>query len=302
MNRLDGIVLLACEILWAATTAFGAPAHAVPLKVMSFNIRGDFDLEQASNSSEAWNSLSENHRRDLVIKTIRDFDPDLFGVQEAFRHQLVDLKKGLAAYEFSGVGRDDGKQAGEHSAIFYRAARFQLVKQGTFWLSNSPNDPGSVFPGAGYVRIASWVVLSDGRASGKELFVLNTHWDNVSEAARLHAARLIRREIKTLAGGRPILAMGDMNDTEDSAPLETLLGTEAEGLPLHDSFRAAVPQRGKDEATYHGFGGAPAGARIDFILHSRDFKTSDAAILRTNFDGRYPSDHFPVTAVLEFTK
>jgi endonuclease/exonuclease/phosphatase family metal-dependent hydrolase len=282
----------------AATVAFNAPIDAAPLKVMSFNIRGDFDLEAATNSSEAWNSLSENHRRDLVIRSISGFNPDVLGVQEAFQHQLVDLEKGLPGYEFSGVGRDDGEKAGEHSAIFYRTDRFRRAKEGTFWLSNSPDRPGSVFPGAACVRIASWVILADNRSGGKEFLVLNTHWDHVSAPARQHAAILIRRQIKTLAGGRSILVTGDMNDTEDSVPLETLLGTEAKGLSLYDSFREVVPQRGKDEATYHGFSGEPAGSRIDYILHSRDFKAKDVAILHANFDGRYPSDHFPVTAVL----
>ena len=300
MIHLGGAVLRSSAMLLAAATvAFDRPIDAATLKVMSFNIRGDFDLEVATNSSEAWNSLSENHRRDLVIRSISNFNPDVLGVQEAFRNQLVDLEKGLPGYEFSGVGRDDGKKAGEHCAIFYRADRFRCANEGTFWLSNSPGKPGSVFPGAACVRIASWVILADNRSGGKEFLVLNTHWDHVCAPARQHAAILIQRQIKTLAGGRPILVMGDMNDSEDSLSLKAMLGTEAEGLPLHDSFREVIPQRGKDEATYHGFSGKPAGSRIDFILLTRDFKAIDAAILHMNFDGRYASDHFPVTAVLE---
>lgn len=283
----------------ASTIALQLPIQAASLKVMSFNIRGDFDLEQATNSSEAWNALSQEHRRDLVVRTIAEFNPDLFGVQEAFQHQLVDLKHGLPGYAFSGLGRDDGKEAGEHSAIFYRVARFELVKEGSFWLSNAPDEPGSRFSGAGYVRIASWVILADKQTDGKKYFVLNTHFDNESSAAREYGATLIRQKLNSLAEGLPTLVMGDLNDVEDGVPLKTLVGSATDDMSLDDSFREVVPQRGKDEATYQGFTGATAGSRIDFILHSRDFKASAAAIVHTNFSGRYPSDHFPVTAVLE---
>jgi endonuclease/exonuclease/phosphatase family metal-dependent hydrolase len=286
-------------VVSASTIALQLPIQAASLKVMSFNIRGDFDLEQATNSSEAWNALSQEHRRDLVVRTIAEFSPDLFGVQEAFQHQLVDLKHGLSGYAFSGLGRDDGKEAGEHSAIFYRVARFELVKEGSFWLSNAPDEPGSRFPGAGYVRIASWVILADNQAGGKKYFVLNTHFDNESAAAREYGAKLIRQELNTLAEGLPTLVMGDLNDVEDSVPLKTLHGSANDDRPLYDSFREILPQRGKDEATYQGFTGATAGSRIDFILHSPDFKVSEASIVHTNFSGRYPSDHFPVTAEFE---
>ena len=282
----------------AAVDALRVSIEAASLIVMSFNIRGDFDLEQATNSSEAWNALSQEHRRDLVVRTIDAFGPDVFGVQEAFQHQLVDLKQGLSGYAFSGLGRDDGKEAGEHSAIFYRVGRFERVNEGTFWLSNSPDVPGSVFPGAGYVRIASWVILADNQAGGKKYFVLNTHFDNVSGEARAHAAQLIRQKLAALAQGLPTIVMGDMNEGEDSVPLKTLLGTAAD-VPLFDSFREVVPQPGKDEATFHNFSGDTAGSRIDFVLHSHDFKATGASIVHTNFGGRYPSDHFPVTAVLE---
>lgn len=283
----------------ASVDALGVPIQAASLKVMSFNIRGDYDLEKATDSSEAWNALTQEHRRDLVIRTIENVNPDLFGVQEAFRHQLVDIQQGLPGYAFSGLGRDDGKEAGEHSEIFFRMDRFELVKEGSFWLSNSPDEAGSVFPGAGYVRIASWVVLIDKQAGGKKYFVLNTHFDNVSEAARQFGATLIRQRLKALAQGLPIIVMGDLNDVEDSGPLKTLLGTKTDEVPLFDSFREVVPARGKDEATYQGFAGGTAGSRIDFILHSRDFKASGASIVHTDFGGRYPSDHFPVTAELQ---
>lgn len=282
-----------------ALVALCMPAWAAPLKVMSFNIRGDFDLEEASNSPEAWNSLSNMHRRDLVAKTIDDARPDVLGVQEAFRHQLFDLEKSLTGYAYYGVGRDDGQAAGEHSAILYRADRFRRVNQGTFWLSDSPDEAGSKHPDAACTRIASWVILAEREADEQEYFVLNTHWDHVSDAARLHAVKVIRSRLAKVAAGRPAVVMGDMNAREDDAAITTLLGQDDfAGLQLLDSFRERVPRRGKEEATFHNFAGNPTGSRIDYILHSPDLRATEAAIVRRKFDDRFPSDHFPVTATL----
>lgn len=282
--------------------AIAAEAYAEPLRVMSFNIRGDFDQEQATDGPEAWNALTKQHRRDLVTTTIREFRPDILGVQEAFAHQLKDLEEGLADYDFYGVGRDDGKLAGESCAIFYRNDRFRLVKEGTFWLSESPDEVGSIYPGAGCVRIASWVILADQQNNDREVMALNTHWDHISQQAHDESAKVIRERIESLAGGRPVVVMGDLNDGEDSGAVKALISSYSSSLPLTDSYRAVVPERSPQEATYHSFGGSQAGSRIDFILVSRDFTVNEAAIDHRHFDGRYPSDHFPVTAVLELAE
>jgi endonuclease/exonuclease/phosphatase family metal-dependent hydrolase len=292
---------------WSTLAAFvcavmASTVAAEPLRVMSFNIRGDFDLEQATDGPEAWNALTKEHRRDLVATTIREFKPDILGVQEAFVHQLKDLETGLGDYKFYGVGRDDGKLAGETCAIFYRKDRFLCVKDGTFWLSETPDKPGSLFPGTDYVRIASWALVADHKNDDREFLVINTHWDHISQAAREHGAKLIRERIASLAGGRPVQVMGDLNDSEDSASVKALIAADSTSLPLIDSYRAAVPSRAPLEATYHGFEGSQAGSRIDFILPSRDFEVNEAAIDHRIFDRRYPSDHFPVTAVLEFAE
>jgi endonuclease/exonuclease/phosphatase family metal-dependent hydrolase len=276
-----------------------AAQSAEPLRVMSFNIRGDFDLEKATDSSEAWNSLSNAHRRDMVTKTIAEFRPDLLGVQEAYTHQLVDMQKALTGYEFYGVGRDDGKQAGEHSAIYFLTERWEPKMQGTFWLSETPDEAGTRHPDAACNRVATWLVLADKTDGGKEYFVLNTHFDHISRAARDFAAALIRERLKVLAVGRPVIVMGDLNAREENNALAILRGDTKADLPLLDSYREVVPQRGVQEATFHNFGGATAGPRIDFILHTGDLRTVEAGIDHTKFGDRYPSDHFPITAVFE---
>lgn len=285
------------------TSLAAASAVAEPLRVMSFNIRGDFDLEKATDGSEAWNAISNEHRRDMVSKTIADFGPDALGVQEAFQHQLADLEQALPGYKFYGVGRDDGKEAGEQCAIFYRTDRFRLLDHGTFWLSETPEEAGTRFPDAACNRVASWVVLADRKSAGREYLVINTHFDHVSQAAQEHGAKLIRERMKGLANGRPIIVMGDLNAREEGKALTALRGDHGMAdEQLIDSYREVVTDRGVQEATFHNFGGTTAGSRIDFILHSGDLRATEATIVHTKFGDRYPSDHFPVTATIDTAK
>jgi endonuclease/exonuclease/phosphatase family metal-dependent hydrolase len=282
-----------------ATLPAAAIGWAEPLRVMSFNIRGDFDLEKATNSSEAWNSLSNVHRRDLVAKTIAEYGPDVLGVQEAFQHQLADLQQVLLDYQFYGVGRDDGKQSGEQCAIYYRTDRFRLLDHGTFWLSETPEEAGTRYPDAACNRVATWMILADEQSNGQEILVINTHFDHVSKAAQEYGAKLIRERLNGLANGRPIIVMGDLNAREEGKALAALRG-DGSGSDelLVDSFREVVPEHGGQEATFHNFGGGTAGQRIDFVLYSGELRATEAAIVHTKFGDRYPSDHFPITATL----
>lgn len=276
--------------------ASGLPSqlHAVtPIKTMSFNIRYD----TSSDGANAWNA-GTIPRRTLAIQVIDDFAPDILGVQEALRNQVNNLDAGLPAFDFYGVGRDNGNQSGEHSSIYYRSDRFVRTNQGTFWLTLTPDRPSS-YPGTCCNRIAGWVVLQDKLDGNREYFVLNTHWDHQVAAANNHSAALIRERIGLLSDGRPMIVMGDLNSTESSTAYRRLVGLEdTGGLQLIDAYREVTPTIGREEATYHGYSGRTLGSRIDFVLHDGSFKTLNAAIVRTNYSGRYPSDHFPVTATL----
>ncbi len=265
---------------------------ATPIKMMSFNIRYD----TSSDGINSWNA-TPNRRRDLALQVIDDFAPDILGVQEALRNQVNDLKAGLPEFDFYGVGRDNGTTAGEHSAIYYRSDRFTRTNQGTFWLTLTPDRP-SAYPGACCNRIASWAVLQDKLDDNREYFVLNTHWDHQVAAANNHSATLIRQRIDLLSEGRPIIVTGDLNSTESSTAYQRLVGVEdPAGLQLTDAYRR-VESIGRDEATFHGYSGRTIGSRIDFVLHDDSFETLDATIVRTSDAGRYPSDHYPVTATL----
>lgn len=287
-------------VVFCALTAPGLAAE-VSLRTMSFNIRYAGTGADLFGTNGWYSPASPaNARSQKVLQTIRSYNPDILGTQEVLGIQLGDLTgqtlaNGLSDYGYYGIGREDGVSAGEHSAIFWRADRFTQLDAGTFWLSQTPEVAGSIYPGAGTTRIASWVVLND-LQSGQELFVLNTHWDNVSGAANLYSANLIRQRLPELSGGRPILLTGDLNSTESANAVRTLRGVnDPAGLQLGDSYREVNAPSG-NELTFHGYNGGTSGSRIDFILHSDELSPTAASIIRTSYGGKYPSDHYPVTA------
>lgn len=295
-------------MLLGAVCVVGSTARAAStttLRTMAFNARYA-GTNNTLFGENGWYHLNvpADARRFKAEQVIADFAPDILGTQELLDFQLNDLLTQtpggiLTDYDYYGVGRNDGDDSGEYAAIFYRRDRFSQLDQGTFWLSITPNRPGTKHPDAGAVRIASWVVLDD-HESRQQLFVLNTHLDNSSSTARSFAAELIRNRLRRLAGDLPILLTGDLNATESSDVLATLLdGNQPADRPLLDAYREVHPVRQNNERTFHGFGGGTSGSRIDFVLHSAELTPYDAAIIRTTYDGRYPSDHYPVTA--EFT-
>lgn len=285
-----------------APAAAGAPGdEAAPgeLRVMTFNIR----YGTAPDGENAWEK-----RRELLVETIRAFRPDVLGTQECLAGQAEFLRAALPGYGCVGVGRDDGQLAGEMCAVFYREDRFQLVAEGHFWLSETPDVAGSRGWDAALPRIASWARLRARDDTLRTLVCLNTHFDHVGEAARLASAKLLSARAQAVAGGAPAIVLGDFNTPTDPGrpgPYTALLGLgegaeETEGgLALRDVYRRLHPPR-SDEATFHGFTGGRDGARIDWILATPDWTPVAAAIDRTARDGRWPSDHFPVTAVLRW--
>jgi endonuclease/exonuclease/phosphatase family metal-dependent hydrolase len=287
----------------AAALASSALAENREWKVMSFNIRfshGGLDEQKTENN---WTD-PKFPRRERVIRVIRDYEPDILGVQEARDLQIVDLREALPQYDFYGLGRDDAKKGGEYAGIFYRKDRFARRDAGSFWLSDTPEKPGTTFYKApkAVPRMASWVRLRDER-SGREFVVLNTHWDHISDEARRKSAKLIRSRLAEMSDKLPTIVMGDLNVPEDAPATKTLLGTaeSADGV-LIDSYRKVHPKPSPDEASYNDWQGTTKGSRIDFILHSPHFKPTEAEIVRTNHDGRWPSDHYPVTATLQLSE
>jgi len=210
------------------------------------------------------------------------------------------LSDNLKEYTLVGVGRDDGKRAGELSAVLYKSKRFELLDSGTFWLSETPQVAGSKSWDSSLPRIATWVKLRDRQAGGREICFLNTHWDHRGNQARVESEKLIRLWLNENARGMRVIMTGDLNVTETHDGLRSLLATGPDDPGLVDVFRLLHPERGEEEVTFHGFSGRRRGRRIDFILASPDWTGTTATIDHANRDGQYPSDHYPVDAVLSY--
>jgi endonuclease/exonuclease/phosphatase family metal-dependent hydrolase len=270
--------------LWACTSD---PAGETKLRVMTFNVR----INLPSDGPNAW-----PHRKEKAASMIRFYEPDIFGVQEALKGQVLDLANALPDYAWTGVGRDDGLEQGEYMAVFYRRDRFEVIKNGTFWLSETPEQPGKGWD-ADWIRTATWVEFKD-QGSGQTFFHFNTHLDNRGEVARLEGAGLLLKRIALLAKDQPVIVTGDFNCDPQSPPYQLLTG---EVSPLKDSgILSTTPHHGPTR-TFTKFdldalkSTAPP---IDFIFVTQDFSVQKHATLSYSFDGFFPSDHFPVLADL----
>ncbi len=207
----------------------------------------------------------------------------------------------MKGYTPVGVARDDGKRKGEWALILFRDDRFEQLDSGNFWLSQTPEVPGSKSWDAALTRICSWVRLKD-RRTGTEFIFGNTHYDHIGHLARENASRIIMTRLPELSKGKPVILTGDFNTTEDDAPSQTITHPTEPGMAhFTDSYREVHPQRLTDEASFHGFKGTLKGSRIDFILHTPEFTPTAAEIDRNKSpEGHYPSDHYAVTAVLQW--
>ena len=270
----------------AGAISLSATAGEPVVKVMSFNIR--YGL--AKDGDNEWSK-----RSDLVLETITSFEPDLLGTQETLKFQAEFLKTQLPShYGYVGKTRDANPK-GEQCALFYRKDRFDLIATHQFWLSETPDVPVSKSWDSSLPRIVTLAVLKD-KSNNVEFTFYNTHFDHRGQVARLESATLLRKTIEARAEKTPVIVTGDFNCGSDSKPYAQLIGSQR----LFDSFRLANPQPKPNEGTFNGFKGTKSGARIDWIVHSGQFNPIAAAIDDRNRNGRYPSDHFPVTAILEW--
>ncbi len=268
------------------------PAAMPPLAVMSFNLRTAFgDTDQ-----NAW-----ENRVDLCAAAIRETDAWVVGTQEGWKFQLDELAARLPGFAWVGRSRSPDSEWDEYSAILYRDDLFEAVATDTIALSDTPDRIGTKFADAqAYPRILTWALLRH-RASGFQVFAFNTHWDYVqSDGIQEDSAALTVRTIATVAGDGPSFLTGDFNGGPAGQPFRILTGAATwEGTrgDLVDAFQElSVPEEG----TFHGFTGETTGVRIDWILHGPGhLRAASASVVKYSRDGRWPSDHFPVTAVLE---
>ena len=269
-----------------------ADKQTLDVRVMSYNIR----YGTAQDGENHWDK-----RKEFLVETIKAFDPDLLGTQETLGFQRDYLARNLAGYDVLGVGRDDGGETGEMTALYFKRDRFEKLDGGHFWLSETPDKPGSKSWDAALPRMATWVELRDRRQpKAAPLVFFNTHFDHRGQQARLESARLLRRRVAEIAARRRVIVTGDFNAGEDSPPYRAFFGAEGNlASPLRDAYRVRHPQRTANEGTFSSFkAGAPGGPRIDWIGVSAEWQVIEAAIDRAERGGRTPSDHFAVTAIL----
>lgn len=300
-RRRGSVVALALLIL--VSSVGNSSTSAEEVRVMSFNIR----YGKARDGENHW-----DRRREFVAETIRKADPDLIGTQETLEFQKAFLDERLSGYVSFGVGRDDGSERGEMTALFVKKDRFKVLSNGHFWLSETPDVPGSKSWDTSLTRMASWVRLEDRLdPRGKPILFLNTHFDHRGSEARKRSAELIAAESDRLAEGASIVITGDFNAAVDSEPYKALFqpsisdaSDDRRNIRLRDTYRVAAMEGTwkdpKGEATFSGFkAGVTEGARIDWIAVSDDWNVLSAAIDRTARDGRTPSDHHPVIAIVK---
>ena len=264
------------------------------LRVMTFNLRVPFILD----ANNHWAFRKKN-----VIKTIEAAHPDVMGVQECVAEQADYLRDNLPEYSFRGVGRGDGARQGEFAAVLFRTDKFKELDHGYFWLSETPDVPGSKSWGAWSTRMCTWVKLQP--LDGSPAFaIFNAHLDNMSGRSREMSARLMHERIEALASaGVGVIVTGDFNTDAGTQPYKLLLAGDQLGVPqlLFDAFRITNPKVTRDEGTHHDFNGKRSGDRIDWILFNTGFTPVSSEIIRTRSLMGYPSDHFPVEAVLRPT-
>ena len=266
--------------------AYGKAEDKEVLKIATFNLR----MDTPSDGENAW-----FHRKDRVNDLIRFYGFDLFGTQEGFTHQLNDILR-LSDYRFIGVGRDDGKDAGEHCAIFYRSDRFKVLDQGDFWLSEHPEKPGRGWDGTCCNRICTWGKFEDLK-NHKQFYFFNVHYEYEGDVARRESSNLMISRIKSIAGNQPVFLTGDFNAFPTEEPIRILNDS---GF-LNDSYKITKEAPFGPVCTYHGYDSTiKTEERLDYIWVTDSIQIDKYGVLTNTLYGHTPSDHFPVMVVAEF--
>jgi endonuclease/exonuclease/phosphatase family metal-dependent hydrolase len=275
--------------LWLMILIMGCDRGHADLNVMTFNIR----LDHPGDGQHNW-----LYRKEAAAELITALDVDIVGTQEVLQTQLDDLLRLLPGFGFVGVGREDGQTKGEYSAILYKTDRLEPESQGTFWLSDSPNEAGSVGWDAALERIVSWAIMRE-KTSGVRIAVFNTHFDHRGSIARLESSRLLVEQIRLIAGELPVILTGDFNANPDSEPIQVIVKS---GF-LADTRNLAREVRGP-QWSFHGFGMSDPDSRqlIDFVFVSEGIGVSLHDNIFEEVGTTFHSDHNPIFVKLKVEK
>jgi endonuclease/exonuclease/phosphatase family metal-dependent hydrolase len=274
------LTTLTCLILSGA-------AFSQQLNIGTYNVR--YDNREDSVAGNGW-----KQRYPVIANIIQFNDLDVFGTQEGKFHQLNNLADAMSGYKWIGVGRDDGKQAGEFAAIFYKSTKFKILKQGHFWLSTITDRPNKGWDAA-LPRICTWAQFQDIK-TGFKFFFFNLHMDHIGVQARKESVHLVLSKIKEMALNQPTIFTGDFNVDQRNESYAEVLSTGV----LRDSYDLA-PIKLATNNSFNSFRVESKGdARIDHIFVTKHFNVKRYAILTNTFNGRLPSDHYPVVAIMDY--
>ena len=274
-------------LLLAIVTMASCSEEKVNVRWATFNMRLDTPADSLNN----W-----KYRKERVAQYIQDMKLDVVGTQEVLQNQFNDLKSLLPDFEGVGVARDDGKETGEYSAVFYRKTVFDALDSGTFWLAENPDSVGMMGWDAVCVRVATWAKLQH-KATGKIVMAVNTHFDHVGKVARRESALLIIRKIKEIVGDQPAVLTGDFNVTDQSEAYNTIVSNE---FVLLDAHKVAE-KTGGASYTFHGFDKVDMEKRskIDFVFVTPQIKVLHSEVTPEVKEALL-SDHNPQWIELEF--
>jgi len=289
------------SILFCTFLAFACVSSAFaadPLRIVTYNIR----FLNNNDGEDHW-----KNRVEAVSQVVQG--ADIIGLQEATRPQIDQIAERAEDYQWYGEGRDDGKDRGEFSPIFWKREKFELLDQGTFWLGPDPAAVGKPAWGAGLPRICSWVALKSADSEAP-LLVLNTHFDHQSGEARLKSAGLIRQQAAQIADLfeelRGLVLMGDFNCEVDSEPVKQLTSATGTGVTFLDSLGLSQQKPTGPSGTWNGFTKIVEGRRIDFVFIGQPKAGASVPIVTAHqtldpktAGGRFASDHLPVAIELK---
>ena len=305
-------------LLVSATAAIlavscGISRRVTTLQVGSYNIR--YENKGDSLKGNGW-----GQRLPIIAQQILFHDLEIFGTQEGYIGQLEGMKALLPGYEYIGVGRDDGKQAGEHSAIFYKTEVFDLLDHGDFWLSPTPDVPSKGWDAA-LNRICTWGHFKV-KETKQELYYMSLHMDHIGVQARMESAKLVVEKIKEICGGKPVVLTGDFNVDQNNPIYRVFIGS---GI-LSDSYEICEIRYALD-GTANGFDpNSFTTSRIDHVFVSPQTRVIRYGVLTDTyrtmtaeaekyengnfpkeisfqaFQARTPSDHFPIKVILQLPK
>jgi endonuclease/exonuclease/phosphatase family metal-dependent hydrolase len=254
------------------------------LKLMTYNIKYDNTNDTVNN----WND-----RKTSMVDLIAHYNPQIFGTQEAMHHQTMYLDNSLTNYSFIGVGRDDGKQKGEYSAIHYDHTKFKVLKSNTFWLSETP-EKISVGWDASMERICTYGLFQNIKTHRK-FYVFNTHFDHRGTKAREESAKLIFEKITKINSDKlPVVLMGDLNLMPEQKPIQFLKSKMDDGQDI--TSKGFYGPTG----TFNGFNrDMLLNRRIDYIFTKGFTVQSYVHIDDRMENNKHISDHLPVLITLD---